>query len=239
MLQTPCKCLTNVANASEFLANITNGLRMLAEIDGDWRRSQQSLKLWRRLLNWSIFVSRCRMTCERSEFVTNACKYSAIVANFERMSIIFIRQHIRKHIRLCVRAALPTLPMACECLRKLTTIDSIRNIRWNLEDALPKFVDIRKQVENDLWTFRICYQRSQTLGECSEFWKNVKYFYSSAHSQAYSPMCESSIDQVIEPATPEKNVIIGSEYVWYFLIYHNMFVAIKYFKLRRSIQWDV
>ena len=43
---------------------------------------------------------------ERSEFVTNACKYSATVANFERMSIIFIRMHIRKHIRLCVRAAL-------------------------------------------------------------------------------------------------------------------------------------
>ena len=42
------------------------------------------------------------MTCERSEFVTNAYKYSANVANFERMSNIFIR----KHIRLCVRAAL-------------------------------------------------------------------------------------------------------------------------------------
>ena len=46
------------------------------------------------------------MTCERSEFVTNAYKYSASVANFERMSNLFIRKHIRKHIRLCVRAAL-------------------------------------------------------------------------------------------------------------------------------------
>ena len=46
------------------------------------------------------------MTYERSEFVTNAYKYSAIVANFERMSNLFIRKHIRKHIRLCVRAAL-------------------------------------------------------------------------------------------------------------------------------------
>ena len=45
------------------------------------------------------------MTCERSEFVTNAYKYSASVANFERMSNIFIRKHIRKRIRLCVRAA--------------------------------------------------------------------------------------------------------------------------------------
>ena len=48
------------------------------------------------------------MTYERSKFVTNAYKYmySASVANFERMSDIFIWQHIRKHIRLCVRAAL-------------------------------------------------------------------------------------------------------------------------------------
>ena len=34
-LQTPCKCLTNVANASELLTNVTNGLRMLTKIDGD------------------------------------------------------------------------------------------------------------------------------------------------------------------------------------------------------------
>ena len=46
------------------------------------------------------------MTCERSEFVTNAYKYSASVVNFGRMSNLFIRKHIRKHIRLCVRAAL-------------------------------------------------------------------------------------------------------------------------------------
>ena len=30
----------------------------------------------------------------------------------------------------------------------------------------------------DLRTFRICYQRLQILGECSEFWENVKYFHS-------------------------------------------------------------
>ena len=46
------------------------------------------------------------MTCERSEIVTNAYKYSASAANFERMSNLFIRKHIRKHIRPCVRAAL-------------------------------------------------------------------------------------------------------------------------------------
>ena len=63
----------------------------------------------KRFLNWSIFVSRWRKTCERSEFVTNSCKYSAFVANFKGMSIIFIRKHIRKHIRLCVRAALGRL----------------------------------------------------------------------------------------------------------------------------------
>ena len=95
-LQTPCKCLTNV----------TNGLRMLTNIDGEWQYSQHSLKFRRRLLNWPIFVSRWRMTCERSEFVTNAYKYSASVANFERMSNLSIRKHIRKRIRLCVRAAL-------------------------------------------------------------------------------------------------------------------------------------
>ena len=39
------------------------------------------------------------MTCERSEFVTNAYRYSASVANFELMSNLFIRKHIRKHIR--------------------------------------------------------------------------------------------------------------------------------------------
>ena len=54
------------------------------------------------------------MTCERSEFVTNAYKYSASVANFERISNIFIRKHIRKQIRLCVRAALG------RCLQSLT-----------------------------------------------------------------------------------------------------------------------
>ena len=113
-LQTPCKCLTNVASASECLTNVTNGLRMLTNIDGEWQDSQLSLKFRRRFLNWPKFVSRWRMTCERSEFVTNAYRYSASVANFERMSNLFIRKHIRKHIRLCVRAALvknnPSLP---------------------------------------------------------------------------------------------------------------------------------
>ena len=104
-LQTPCKCLTNVVNASECLTNVTNGLRMLTNIDGEWRHSQHSLKFRRRFLNWPIFVSRWRMTCEGSEFVTNAYKYSASVANFERMLNLFIHKHIRKHIRLCVRAA--------------------------------------------------------------------------------------------------------------------------------------
>ena len=47
------------------------------------------------------------MTSERPDLVTNAYKYSASVANFVRMSNIFIRKYIRKHIRLCVRAALP------------------------------------------------------------------------------------------------------------------------------------
>ena len=61
------------------------------------------------------------------------------------------------------------------------------------QETLPKLVDIRKQVDNDLRTFRICYQRLQILGKCSEFWANVKYFHSLAHSQAYSPMWESSI----------------------------------------------
>ena len=94
-LQTPCRCLTNVANASECLTGVTNGLRMLTKIDGEWQHSQHSLKFRRRFLNWSIFVSRWRMTCERYEFVTNAYKYSASVANFERMSNIFICKHIR------------------------------------------------------------------------------------------------------------------------------------------------
>ena len=113
-LQTPCKCLTNVASASECLTNVTNGLRMLTNIDGEWQYSQHSLKFRRLLLNWPIFVSRWRMTCERSEFVTNAYKYSASVANFERMSNFSIRKHIPRRIRLCVRAALvekiPSLP---------------------------------------------------------------------------------------------------------------------------------
>ena len=102
-LQTPCKCLANVANASECLTNVTNGLRMLTNIDGEWQHSQHSLIFRRRFLNWLIFVGRWRMTCERSEYVTNAYKYSESVANFERMSNHFIRKHIRKHIRLCVR----------------------------------------------------------------------------------------------------------------------------------------
>ena len=104
-LQTPCKCLTNVANAFKCFTNVTNCLRMLTNIDGEWHHSQHSLKFRRRFLNWSIFVSRRRMTCERSEFVTNAYKYSG-VANFERMSNIFIRKHIRKYILLCMRAVL-------------------------------------------------------------------------------------------------------------------------------------
>ena len=94
-LQTPCKCHTNVANDHECLTNVTNGLRMLTKNGGEWQHSQHSLKFKRRFLNWSIFVNRWRMTCERSEFVTSACKYSASVANFERMSNIFIRKHIR------------------------------------------------------------------------------------------------------------------------------------------------
>ena len=69
-LQTPCKCLT--------------------KIDSEWQHSQHWLKFRRRFLNLPIFVNRWRMTCERSEFVTNAYKYSASVANFGRMSNIFI-----------------------------------------------------------------------------------------------------------------------------------------------------
>ena len=34
-LQTPCKCLANVASASECRTNVTNGLRMLTNIDGE------------------------------------------------------------------------------------------------------------------------------------------------------------------------------------------------------------
>ena len=105
-LQTPCKCLANVASASECLTNVTNGLRILTNIDDEWQYSQHSLKFRRRFLNWPIFVSGWRMTCERSEFVTSAYKYSASVANFVRMSNLLIRKHIPKHIRLCVRAAL-------------------------------------------------------------------------------------------------------------------------------------
>ena len=48
---------------------------------------------------------RKQITCERYEFVTNAYKYLASVANFERMSNIFTSKHIRKHFRLCVGAA--------------------------------------------------------------------------------------------------------------------------------------
>ena len=96
------------------LTNVTNGLRMLTNIDGEWQYLQHSQKFRRRFLNWPIFVSRGRMTCERSEFVTNAYKYSASVANFEQMSNLLIRKHIPKHIRLRVRAALvkkiPSLP---------------------------------------------------------------------------------------------------------------------------------
>ena len=40
---------------------------------------------------------------ERSEFVTDAYKYSASVANCERISNILIDKHIRQHIRLSVR----------------------------------------------------------------------------------------------------------------------------------------
>ena len=94
-LQTPCKCLTNVVNASECLSNVTNGLRMLTKIDGEWQHSQYLRNFWRRFLNWSIFVSRLRMTCERSEFVTNANKYKASVAKVEWITNIFIRKHIR------------------------------------------------------------------------------------------------------------------------------------------------
>ena len=104
-LQTPCKCLTNVANAFECLTNVSNGLRILTNIDGEWQHSQHTLKFRRRFLNWPIFVSSWRMTCKRSEIVTSAYKYSASVANFEQISNLFIRKHIRKHIRLCVRAA--------------------------------------------------------------------------------------------------------------------------------------
>ena len=90
------ECYKRLANALGTLQMLPNGL---PKIDGDWQYSQHSLKFRRRFLNWPIFVSRWRMTCERSEFVTNANKYSASVANFERMSNLFIRKHIHKHIR--------------------------------------------------------------------------------------------------------------------------------------------
>ena len=42
-LQTPCKCLPNVANASECLTNITNDVRMLTNIDGEWQHSRRRM----------------------------------------------------------------------------------------------------------------------------------------------------------------------------------------------------
>ena len=72
-LQTPCKCFTNVANASEYLTNVTNGLRMLKKIDGKWQHSQHSLKFRRRFLNWSIFVSRFRI-CYQCLQILGECR---------------------------------------------------------------------------------------------------------------------------------------------------------------------
>ena len=60
-IQTPCKCLTNVVNASECITNVTNGLRMLKKIDGEWQHLQHLLKFRGHFLNWPIFVSRWRM----------------------------------------------------------------------------------------------------------------------------------------------------------------------------------
>ena len=106
-LQTPCKCLTNVANASECLTNVTNGLRMLTNIDGEWHHSQHSLKFRKRFLNWPIFISRWRMTCERCEFVTNAYKYSAsecqifsFVSTFASIFAYVWEQHYKQYVTL-------------------------------------------------------------------------------------------------------------------------------------------
>ena len=61
---------------------------MLTKIDGEWPSSQHSLKFRKRFLNWPIFVRRWRMTCERSEFVTNAYEDTANVAKFERLPFV-------------------------------------------------------------------------------------------------------------------------------------------------------
>ena len=50
-LQTPCKCFTNVANASICLTNVANGLRMLTKIDSEWNiiiwcASGLSVNIW-------------------------------------------------------------------------------------------------------------------------------------------------------------------------------------------------
>ena len=109
------KRLANALRTLRVLPNALPTLSMACECLRILKANDSiSLKFRRRFLNWPIFVSRWRMTCERSEFVTSAYKYSASVTNFERMSNLPIRKHIRKHIRLCVRAALvkkiPLLP---------------------------------------------------------------------------------------------------------------------------------
>ena len=90
-LQTPYKCLYERCQRLRTLYQRYQWLTNAYE----WPSSQHSLKFRKRFLNWPIFVRRWRMTCERSEFVTNAYEDTANVAKFERLSNISIRKHIR------------------------------------------------------------------------------------------------------------------------------------------------
>ena len=155
-------------------ANVTNALQMpyerckcfrmpyqryqwLAKIDGEWQHSQHSLKFRRRFLNWSIFVSRWRITCECFEFVTNAYKYSS---NFEKMSNIFIRKHIRKHICRCVRATVETIIIHENISNIYLCLEFTKNTKRNIE----WIIIMRDHIKTFTWTTRITqYCPSQHL----------------------------------------------------------------------------
>ena len=81
-LQSPCKCLTNVANASECFTNVTNGIWMLTKIDIEWQHSQHPLNFRRRFLmllsHIGEYASECAYEWKDLTFAQNSLRLPSI-----------------------------------------------------------------------------------------------------------------------------------------------------------------
>ena len=134
MLRLPCECF-------EWLRMLTNGLatylwmmrmsyqlchclaiflQMMRIFDDEAAIAINTERIWRRVHCFVEFKSLAAVV-RHTQGMGNGERYKRLANALQTLQVL--------------PTALPTLPMACECLQKMTANDDIRNIRWNLGDA--------------------------------------------------------------------------------------------------------